>query len=225
MADKTRSRLWCVLLYPDDPTHADALEIIRKEFQYVGILHDQDTWTADDEAENSEHKAGELKKPHYHIILKFTQARWSTALADDLGIKPNYLEQCRNFDTAALYLVHDGLYDKFQYDYKTLEGPLVPAVMKLLAASDEGTRVTEIIKLIDSMGFIDYRDLVLAACQNGMYSDLRRMGSILHMIVNRHNEIWVDEYMVRKACKKDNEKFIDNMHSTNPVNPDKLPPL
>lgn len=191
MAEKIRSRLWCVLLYPEDETHVAALELIRQCFNYVGILHDKDAWTEEDEQQNPDHKAGELKKPHYHIILKFTQARWNTALADDLGIACNYLERCRSFDSAAVYLVHDGLSDKYQYDSEALEGPLVSAVMKLLAPADENGRVLELLKLIDSMGYITRRHLVQVACENDFYADLRRMGYLLSHIIEEHNEEWM----------------------------------
>ena len=209
MADKIRSRLWCLLLYPEDSTHMDALSAIRQEFNYVAILHDKDVFTEEDEEKNPEHKAGELKKPHYHIIVKFAQARWNTALAADLGITPNYLEQCRNFDSAAAYLVHDGLDDKYQYDSTSLEGTLVPAVMKLLAAKDENSRVLELMKLIQSMGYIDYSELVVKACENGMYSDLRRMGYILSRIVDTHNENYNREMSDRARFAYERDKFSD----------------
>lgn len=194
MAEKIRSRLWCVLLYPEDETHIKALDLIRQSFNYVGILHDKDAWTEEDEKANPEHKAGTLKKAHYHLILKFSQARWNTAIADDLGIAPNYLEQCRSFDSAAIYLVHEGLEDKYQYESEALEGPLVPAVMKLLAPADENGRVLELMKLIQSMEYIEYENLVIKACENGMYGDLRRMGYLVSRIVDSHNEKWSSEF-------------------------------
>ena len=118
MADKVRSRLWCLLLYPDDDSHLNALDIIRSSYSYVGILHDKDTWSEEDEINNAEHKLGELKKPHYHIIIKFAQPRWNTAVSDELGIALNYFEPCRSFKNAGVYLVHSGIDDKYQYDGK-----------------------------------------------------------------------------------------------------------
>lgn len=194
MADKIRSRCWNLLLYPEDSSHMSALDIIRQSFNYVGILHDKDTWTEADEAENSAHKAGELKKPHYHIILKFSQARWNTALASDLGIAVNYLEKCCSFDSSAVYLVHEGFDEKYQYESDLLEGPLVPAVLKLLAPADENARVLELMKMIQAMGHIEYEDLVIKACENGMYGDVRRMGYILSRIIDSHNEKYEREF-------------------------------
>lgn len=226
---KIRSRLWNVLLYPDNESHVNALSIISKEFQHVGILHDKDTWDEADEAENPEHKAGTFKKSHYHIVLKFTQARWNTAIAADLGITTNFLEQCRNFDASAVYLVHDGLPDKFQYDTSELFGSLVPAVMKLLADTDENSRVLELMKLIREMGHISYEQLVIIACQQGMYGDLRRMGYILSRIVDEHNAAFEREFQshedVRRTRSADLQKFADFEEFTSPRDVDKLPPI
>lgn len=44
-----------------------------KKFAY--ILHDKDTYTEDDEKKNSEHKAGTLKEPHWHICLQFKDSQ------------------------------------------------------------------------------------------------------------------------------------------------------
>lgn len=38
---------------------------------YAYILHDKDVWTLEDEQKNSEHKAGELKVVHYHVLITF----------------------------------------------------------------------------------------------------------------------------------------------------------
>lgn len=188
MADKVRSRLWCVLLYPEDPSHLQALDIIRSSYNYVGILHDKDTWTDEDELQNPEHKSGDLKKPHYHLILKFSQARWNTALVSDLGIAVNYLEQCRNFENAGVYLVHWGLDDKFQYDISELEGPLSSDVERLLKPRSEKDRVSLLLSLIDGMAWVTYRDVLNIALENDLYADVRRMGYILGRIIDEHNQ-------------------------------------
>lgn len=214
MAEKNRSRLWCVLLYPEDETHMQALELIRSTYNYVGILHDKDTWTEEDEKQNPEHKAGGLKKPHYHLILKFTQARWNTALAADLGIAVNYLEQCRNFDNAAVYLVHYGLDDKYQYDISELEGALAPDVEKLLKPRSEKDRVSLLLSLIDGMGWITYRDVVCIALENDLYSDVRRMGYILGRIIDEHNSAFKEMPFDKRFddfCKFTSDKGLDNL--------------
>lgn len=185
---KVRSRLWFCLLYEDNADHMLALETIISQFNHVGIKHDKDCWTPDDEVENPEHKAGELKKAHYHLILKFTSARWNTALAADLGIDIRFLEPCRNFDASAAYLVHDGLDDKYQYSHDELFGPLSPAVVKILNQEDEGVRVKKLLALIDGSGELDLRKLINLACDNGLYGDLRRMGFWAQKLIDTHNQ-------------------------------------
>lgn len=184
---KERSRIWNMILYPEDPLHMKAIEYIRKEFQYVGILHGMDQWTEEDEKQNPEHKAGTFKKPHMHFVIRFTQARWNTSLSDVLGVPINYMERCRSFDNSAVYLLHEGCDDKYQYDISELEGPLVPSVIKLLENANEDERVIKLVKLISTSGYIHWEDLVIMACNNGLYADLRRMGYILGKIVEEHN--------------------------------------
>lgn len=198
-----------------------ALEAIRKEYTYVGILHDKDTWTEEDEQKNPDHKAGELKKPHYHLILKFTQARWNSALATELGIGENYLERCRNFENAAVYLVHDGLDEKYQYEVECLEGSLVPAVKKLLAGKDENSRILELLDLIRGMGFIEWDDLWRVISKNHMYGDARRMGNHLTNLVHEHNYKWCQEF----EDPPRNKQFDDFCKFTSDKGLDELPPL
>lgn len=185
--EKIRKRNWTMLLYPEDPTHTDAMEkLAAGGYKYVAILHDKDVWG---EGESEKYAAGEPKKEHWHVVLKFPQARWNTAVAEELGIAPNYLEACANFDAACLYLVHANAEDKHQYEPSALFGNLVSTVTKLLADDDEGTRVLEIVKTIDACpGKASYRDLLVWACKNGYYGEFRRLGMGVSALIKEHNE-------------------------------------
>lgn len=187
MAEKIKKRNWAMVLYPDDPSHVAAMELLEKGgYKYVAILHNQDTWA---DGESEAHEAGEPKKEHWHVVLKFTQARYNTALAKELGLKENYLEPCANFDAACLYLVHANAEEKHQYEPTELFGSLVSTVVKLLSDDDEGTRVLEIVKTIDrSPGRAKYRDVLVWACQNGYYGEFRRLGSGVKYLIDEHNE-------------------------------------
>ena len=103
--EKYRSRAHVLLLYPDCESHVEAVKKIEKSYDYAMILHDKDS------DEN-----GELKKPHWHIVLRFGQAVWSSAICKELGIEENYIEKPRSFDNALLYLVHFNDSDKYQYN-------------------------------------------------------------------------------------------------------------
>lgn len=185
--EKFRSRLFFCLLYPDNESHLKALEIIKNSVSHVGILHDCDTWMPDDEVVNPEHKAGEKKKAHYHVILKYANPRWNTGVAVDLGIDARFLEACGSFDKSGRYLLHDGFPDKYQYDMDCLFGDLAPGVAKLVNQVDECTRVKRLMDLIDCSGVLDLRKLIDLACDHGLYGDLRRMGSWVFQLIDSHN--------------------------------------
>lgn len=181
---KERSRLWNVLLYPDDESHVTALAFIRATYHYVAICHDKDV--------NPE--TGDLKKPHYHVIIKFCQARWNSSIAEELGITPNYMQKTGSWDNSARYLLHDGVDEKYQYDKSELEGPLAPAVVKILENDIEDVRVKNLLSLIDGAGFLSMTALIYLACDNGLYGELRRLGYMVRDVLAEHNSSFVQPY-------------------------------
>lgn len=187
--DKWRDRKFRLLLYPDDPTHAQCMELLKTGgYKFAAILHDEDTWVDGDE-DLGKHEIGSKKKAHWHVVLKFPQAKWSTAIEKELGIKGNYIRKCNSFDDSLLYLVHEGCQDKHQYEFEKVFGPLAPALGKLLIDDDEGMRVLEIVRMIDdSPAVVGYRELLVKACNNGLYGEFRRLGSGIKWLIDEHNE-------------------------------------
>lgn len=191
MSAKWRDRKFLLVLYPDDPSHVDAVARLESSgTPFAGILHDKDVWAdSDDDLEG--HIAGELKKPHWHFVVRFKQARWSTALAAELGIDDRYIRKCNAFEAALLYLIHDGFPDKYQYDFTDVFGSLCPNLAKLLVADDEGSRVLEIVRFIDETdGILTYRRLLIMACENGLYGDFRKLGSGAKWLLDEHNSYY-----------------------------------
>ena len=102
--EKFRDRKFCLLLYPDDKSHMEALEKIKASYDYAYVLHDKDALE----------ETGEIKKAHYHVVLiSGKNAIWSSALSKDLGITPNYIQRCKNVDRALEYLVHFNEEEKY----------------------------------------------------------------------------------------------------------------
>lgn len=203
---KFRDRKFCAVLYPEDPTHAACIEKLKSGgYNFAAILHDKDVY------EDGDHK-GELKKAHWHIVMRFKNAVWNTALAKELGIEPNYLEECRNVDASLCYLVHYGNDEKFQYDYENVFGPLRLRLATLLTDTDEGTRALNIVDIIDnSPGMIGYTELIRKCVAAGLYSDLRRMGTFAVGLMREHNDqIWA-ENKSRDAMAADRERQADYM--------------
>lgn len=85
---------------------------------YAYIIHDQDTYTADDEKADPEHKAGTLKAPHIHLLLRFerNQTQQFKDIAKWFGLEPQFASKIRkNWEDAVLYLIHENAPDKHQY--------------------------------------------------------------------------------------------------------------
>lgn len=210
---KFKDRKFVLVLYPEDPAHVAAMEKLKGGgYDFLAILHDSDVWESDGE----NHKKGDLKKPHWHIVLRFSpNALWNTSVANDLGIEPNYLEKCRNLNKALLYLVHKEHLDKFQYDLENVFGSqsLKQVLSKLLTEEDEGLRVLSIIAMVEeSDAVISKTEFLKRACREGYYGELRRMGAWATDIIKEHNEkISLADYAARWKDESENQEVkIEN---------------
>lgn len=95
-------RHWLILLY-DDTTSYDFKEVLR-------ICKSQKNWAyIKHQPEENE------KKPHYHVILSFENARSKKSLSNKLGVPENYIDEIKSFRTMCRYLIHKDDEDKFQY--------------------------------------------------------------------------------------------------------------
>lgn len=119
-----RSRYFRVLLYPDNPAHVAALEIIKDRYKddYVGIKHiGQDG-----------------DKDHYHLILWFKNPRSTASVCRVLGfvdptdlpddkfvraiVKSAKRKTDRQLKACCVYLTHKSAPEKEQYDISDLFG-------------------------------------------------------------------------------------------------------
>ena len=202
--NKFRDRKFVAVLYPEDETHVAAIEkLMSGGYNFAAILHDKDVY------EDGENK-GELKKPHWHIVLRFKNAVWNTAIAKELGITPNYLEACKDTDASLLYLVHYANPEKHQYEYESVFGPMKTKLATLLSDTDEGTRALNVIDIIEGHpGPIGYTELIRKAVAAGVYGDLIRMGSFATGAMREHNyECWYQSQS-NAGVPQDHEQFRD----------------
>ena len=178
--EKFRSRRFCLLLYTsEDDTHIKALEYIKNNYEsYAYIIHDKDL-----------NNNGELKKAHTHIVLEFNNARWSSSLAEELGIAPNYLQNCKNFEKALDYLIHFNDDTKYQYDISEVKGNLKKQLIKQMNSfnKDENEIVKEIIEMINNSDLIDVSTFVKIMCDWGYYSYFRRSLGLFLRLIDNHN--------------------------------------
>lgn len=193
--DKYRGRVHMILLYPDNESHVEALDRIAKSYDYAGVKHDKDTWTEDDELKNPEHKKGELKKEHFHIVLRTSNATWNTALCKELGIEEKFCEQAKNTDNALQYLIHYNDSDKTSYNiddvFGSMRSKLVESINK--CEKSEGEKVVELIAWIECYeGKLSITNFASYCAQNGYWSEFRRSGAIFVKIIEEHNEKYTE---------------------------------
>lgn len=179
--EKFRDRKFCLLLYPlEDETHKNAIDIVKRSYDYAMITHDSDL---DEE--------GNLKKSHTHLVIRFNNPVWNSALAKDLGIEINYIQKCRSLERSLLYLVHYNEPDKFQYDTRKVQGNLKQKLLNYIKNSgkDESEKVLDLLDYIDSyVGCLDEQDFVRYVATNGMYDIYRRSTVTFIRALQKHNE-------------------------------------
>lgn len=174
-----RSRKFCLLLYPDNEEHNTALDYIKTHYNYCLILHDLDT-----------KETGETKKPHYHVVLDFSNAKWNTALSQELNISTQFIQQCNNFEHALEYLIHYNDDTKHQYDINKTQGPLKRKLINFITKNDntEEERIQYIFDFIYSFDCpISYKNLCEYCHKIGVWGDLRRNATIIFRLLDEHN--------------------------------------
>lgn len=187
MAEKERSRTFDLLLYDEDPTHKAALDKLATGYKYIAIKHDKDTWQEGEDLPDSV-KPGDFKKPHYHVVLRFPQARWNTALAKELGIAVNYIQKCASYEGSLLYLIHYGLPDKHQYDISECIGNLIKDLEKALdSESDLDEKIQDVIDILDDRSFWTVRAFMEEAVKRKRSGVALRMGNIMTAMIDQHN--------------------------------------
>lgn len=178
--EKYRSRVHMLLLYPDNELHCQAVEKIKQSYDYAMILHNRDVTSE-----------GELKKEHWHIVLRFNQAVWSSAICKDLGIEQNYIENVKRFDNAIQYLIHYNDSDKAQYNVDEVLGNLKQRLVESInkVEKSEGEKVLELIEYIENQdNRISIKQFASYCAANGCWSEFRRSATIFIKIIDEHNQ-------------------------------------
>lgn len=188
--EKYRGRVHLLLLYPDNPAHVEALEKISHSYDYAAILHDKDTWTEEEEKKNPDHKKGELKKEHFHVVLRTQNATWNTAICKELGIEEKFIEPAKNIDNSLQYLIHYNDNDKAQYAIDEVFGSLKTKLTESInkVEKSEGEKVVELIQFIEEYnGKLTITEFAKYCAMNGYWAEFRRSGAIFVKIIDEKN--------------------------------------
>lgn len=160
-----RYKVWMLIFYPDSaPKWWRDLLSDKHLPVWVSPLHDRDLWTDADEAEDQNHKAGTLKKPHYHLICMYeVQVDRQTFLDDFKDLNgPKNVKVCRNLISMVRYLVHADDPDKAQYsrdDVLTFGGADIDLVNQL-GSHERREAIKDMIRYIKKHNIVDFCDFM-----------------------------------------------------------------
>lgn len=174
-----RSRCYHLILYPDDEKHCSIVDLITNNYNYGLILHDKDL------IEGTQN----IKKPHWHIILYFENAKYLSTLANELSLPPNYI-RTEELRKGLLYLIHYNNKDKFQYSIDEVKGSLKENLLNYLSNSIEieKTSILLLYGLINSSeGPIELADLLPVIVSNNLWSYFRRSQLTWFKLIEEHN--------------------------------------
>ena len=126
-------QFFTMLLYTEDDHYNinEVLDKIRslsedKGWSYSMILHDKDFYTEEtfDDFGHLLGHMGDLKKPHYHVVIATPYAVAISDIATWLGIAQRFIDNLKNtnrYKGMILYLTHINHPEKFQYPIGDVE--------------------------------------------------------------------------------------------------------
>ena len=178
--EKFRARNFNLILYQEDETHRKAIDYIQKNYDYAMISHDKDI----------DEKTGKIKKQHYHIVVRFKNAKWNTSFAEDLKIPVNYIEESRSLKRSLQYLIHYNDENKYQYDITEVQGTLTTLLKETIQNGNktESEKILEIFQWIDEQEqVIDTACLIRWSAEIGYWDVLRRGFNPISKYLDKHN--------------------------------------
>lgn len=174
-----RSRCFHLILYPDDKNHLEIIDLIENHYNYAKILHDKDLI---DGTEN-------VKKPHFHIILYFSNAKYLSSLSKELKLAPNYI-RTEELRSGLEYLIHKNNKDKYQYNVEEVDGPLKDNLLSYLSNSieNEKTSTLYLYNIINTFeGPISLSEIIPIIISQNLWSYFRRSQLTWFKLIDEHN--------------------------------------
>lgn len=114
---------------------------------YCYIIHDKDVYAEDDENKNPLHKAGTLKAPHIHLLLKFNSPQHFENIAKWFNIPANFVGKLHfGWKSAVVYQLHRNVPTKHQYELEELTANF--DVQTILDNYDKGNYLDTILEKI-----------------------------------------------------------------------------
>ena len=193
-----RKRNWTFLIYPESAPEnwEDVLKGLKIPC-LVSPLHDKDVFTKDDEMKDPSHKAGTLKKPHYHVMLlyqgKKSYEQVKEAISPLNGTRPEAVESTGGM---AAYLSHENETDKVKYDRNDVKAFNGASYAATMASNKEykGIIIGEMVDWCDENNVYAYCDLLrYARHENPDWYYVLNTSSTNQMLAFLKSKAWQDK--------------------------------
>lgn len=173
-----RAYWWTFLLY-EDSTPKSWLSILESSgAQICYIKHDQDTWDKDViDGENIKYAKGDPKKPHYHVLLRWDNAKsWRQMYNYFRILGTSHFEIVKTPKHAFLYLTHETddarkhhkhLYAVSDIQYINSSQENFESFARISGKSCDTGDLVELFELIRSNLFFEICDLIDFLLDNG----------------------------------------------------------
>lgn len=153
MAKETRTRSWVFILYPESAPENWRSILDELHIEWIeSPLHEYDT-----------NITGEVKKPHWHILLIFQGVKAYDQVVELL--KPFNCpapQRCHNTKAMVRYMAHLDNPEKYQYDISLIIGHGGADVSDLLkpSASERYTLIKDMCQFVAEANIMDFCSLM-----------------------------------------------------------------
>lgn len=217
--DKTRRFCYEVVIYEDDPLFKEQYEALTVVNDAIWIKHDKDVFNEDvlNDDGTIKYNAGDLKKAHYHFILKFKNGCTISALAKRVKVSTSQIQIIRRgLNSALRYLIHYAQDEKYQYSIEEVHSNsnnlMARFEQQIIDDTPEVQRVQQIQEMIEKFdGYIYLGILGKSVQKANIWDAFRRNLTYFLRLVDLHNAKFMGakkgqkdlEYSVYSSCKGD----------------------
>lgn len=134
-----RGTIFEAILYPDDPKFKAQFEAVQLTYDHVYILHNRDVIE----------ETGELKKEHYHVLIKCVSTTSLSTIAYTTQIPKHQIRMKSSYMYSYRYLIHADQPKKAQYSREEIQGVKAQERSNQYLNSNEAGAVMQILTLID----------------------------------------------------------------------------
>lgn len=184
-----------VVIYEDDENFNAQRISLDSEGETVYCRHDKDVFEEDvlNDDGTIKNNVGDLKKPHYHYVLKLKNACTISSLSKRIGVPENLIEPVKKSVNGCLkYLIHYGYDSKYQYSVDDVNANSEKLLRKFKdLVSKDIPEVDKIISLQNfvenSLDFVNLGILMNYAQKENIWDAFRRNYMIIRDLVKEHN--------------------------------------